>query len=79
MLVVKYKDSDQKIVVPPSAEIITDAAATAADLTPGKKTSVFAAKKLPDGTLSAECVISAIIRRLAVKHFQMASSVPERD
>lgn len=53
VLVVKYKDSDQKIVVPPSAEIITYAAATAADLTPGKKIFVFAAKKLPDGTFEA--------------------------
>jgi hypothetical protein len=53
VLVVKYKDTDQKIVVPPSAEIITYAAATAADLKPGQKIFVFAAKKLPDGTAEA--------------------------
>jgi hypothetical protein len=49
----KYKDNDQKIVVPPNAEIITYAAATAADLKPGKKIFVFTAKKLPDGTADA--------------------------
>jgi hypothetical protein len=53
MLVMKYKDNDQKIVVPPNAEIITYAAATAADLKPGKKIFVFTAKKLPDGTAEA--------------------------
>jgi len=53
VLVVKYKDNDQKIVVPPSAEIITFAAATAADLKPGQKIFVFTAKKLPDGTVEA--------------------------
>jgi len=52
-LVVKYKDNDQKIVVPPSAEIITFAAATAADLKPGQKIFVFTAKKIPDGTVEA--------------------------
>ena len=53
VLVMKYKDNDQKIVVPPNAEIITYAAATAADLKPGKKIFVFTAKKLPDGTAEA--------------------------
>ena len=53
VLIVKYKDSDQKIVVPPNAEIITYAAATAADLKSGKKIFVFTAKKLPDGTVEA--------------------------
>ena len=52
-LIVKYKDNDQKIVVPPNAEIITYSAATAADLKPGKKIFVFTAKKLPDGTAEA--------------------------
>jgi len=53
VLIVKYKDSDQKIVVPPNAEIITYAAATAADLKSGKKIFVFTAKKLSDGTVEA--------------------------
>ena len=53
VLIVKYKDSDQKIVVPPNAEINTYAGATAADLKPGKKIFVFTAKKLPDGTAEA--------------------------
>ncbi len=50
---VKYKDGDKKIVVPPSAEIVTTQKATAAALKPGQKIFIFAAKKLDDGTLSA--------------------------
>ena len=50
---VTYKDGEKKIIVPPSAEIVTYKKAAAADLKPGQKIFVFAAKKLPDGTLEA--------------------------
>lgn len=53
VLVMKYKNGDQKIAVPPSAEIVAYAAATAADLRPGQKIFVFTARKLPDGTAEA--------------------------
>lgn len=53
MLTVKYKDGEKKIVVPPSAEIVTTRKATMADLKSGQKIFIFAAKKLDDGTLSA--------------------------
>lgn len=50
---VKYVDGDKKIIVPPGAEIVTTEKATVADLKPGQKIFIFAAKKLDDGTLSA--------------------------
>jgi hypothetical protein len=52
-LTVTYKDGEKKIIVPPSAEIITYKKASVADLKPGQKIFVFAAKKLPDGMLEA--------------------------
>jgi hypothetical protein len=52
-LTVTYKDGEKKIVVPPSAEIVTYKKAAMADLKPGQKIFVFAAKKLPDSMLEA--------------------------
>lgn len=53
MLVLKYKDGEQKVVVPANAEITAFAAATMADVKPGEKIFIAGAKKLPDGTLEA--------------------------
>jgi Domain of unknown function (DUF5666) len=52
-LVVKYKDGEQKVLVTPATEITIASRKSAADLKPGQKILVFAAKKLPDGTLEA--------------------------
>jgi len=52
-LTVKYKDGEQKVLVTPATEITAATKKSAADLKPGQKISVFAAKKLPDGTLEA--------------------------
>jgi hypothetical protein len=52
-ITVKYKDGEQKVLITPATEITTGAKKSAADLKPGKKILVFAAKKLPDGTLEA--------------------------
>jgi hypothetical protein len=52
-LTVKYKDGQQKVLVTPATEITVASKKSAADLKPGQKISVFAAKKLPDGTLEA--------------------------
>ena len=49
----KYKDGEKKIIVPPSAEIVTTQKSSMAALKPGQKIFVFAAKKLDDGTLQA--------------------------
>jgi uncharacterized protein DUF5666 len=52
-LVVKYKDGEQKVLVTPATEITIASRKSAADLKPGQKILVLAAKKLPDGTLEA--------------------------
>ena len=52
-LTVKYKDGEQKVLVTPATEITIASKRSAADLKPGQKISVFAAKKLPDGMLEA--------------------------
>jgi len=52
-LTVKYKDGEQKVEVAPTAAITTFAKKSAADLKPGQKIFIAAAKKLPDGTLEA--------------------------
>jgi len=52
-LVVKYKDGDKTVIVPPTAEIATYVKKFTADLKPGEKIFIAAAKKLPDGTLEA--------------------------
>ena len=52
-LTVKYKDGEQRVLVTPATEITAATKKSAADLKPGQKISVFAAKKLPDGTLEA--------------------------
>jgi hypothetical protein len=52
-LTVKYKDGEQKILMTPATEITIASKKSAADLKPGQKISVFAAKKLPDGMLEA--------------------------
>ena len=52
-LTVTYKDGEKTIIVPPNAEIVTYKKASMADLKPGEKIFIFAAKKLPDGILEA--------------------------
>jgi len=52
-LVLKYKDGEKKFIVPSNIDVVTYASATMADLKPGEKVFVAAAKKLPDGTAEA--------------------------
>jgi len=52
-LTVKYKDGEQKVLITPATEITAATRKSAADLKPGQKISVFAAKKMPDGMLEA--------------------------
>jgi len=52
-LLVKYKDGEKKIVVPPQTTIARYVPGTAADLKVGAKVFVAAARKQPDGTLLA--------------------------
>jgi hypothetical protein len=51
-IMVKYKDGEKKIVVPPEAPIVTYLPGDKAELKPGAKIFIVAAQKQPDGTLS---------------------------
>ncbi len=52
-LSVKYKDGEKKITVPPDVPIVIFAPGDRADLKPGVKIFVFAAKKQADGSVQA--------------------------
>jgi hypothetical protein len=52
-MVVKYPDGEKTIVVSPTTEIATYVKKSTADIKPGNKIFIAAAKKLPDGTLEA--------------------------
>ena len=52
-LTVKYKDGEKTVLVTPTTEIATYAKKSLADLKPGEKIFIAAAKKGPDGTLEA--------------------------
>ncbi|HML07350.1 MAG TPA: hypothetical protein VK430_04380 [Xanthobacteraceae bacterium] len=53
VLVLKYKDGEKKFIVPANVEVVMFAPASMADLKPGEKVFVAAAKSLPDGALEA--------------------------
>ena len=55
-IVVKYKDGEKKVVVPPDTPIVTFVAAEKSDLKPGTKIIIFGATKKEDGTLEANRV-----------------------
>jgi hypothetical protein len=52
-LVVKYKDGDKTIAVPPNTPIVTAVPADKSELKAGAKIFIAAAIRQPDGTLSA--------------------------
>jgi hypothetical protein len=52
-LILKYKDGEKKIIVPPEAPVVTYTTGDKSDLKPGTKIFIAAAKKLPDGSLDA--------------------------
>jgi hypothetical protein len=53
VLMVKYKDSEKKIVVPPGLEIQQYVVGERSELKPGAAILIVAAVKKPDGTLEA--------------------------
>jgi hypothetical protein len=55
-LVLKYKDGDKTFVVPDNIKVVMFAPGSAADVKPGAKIFIVAAKKLPDGSLEAPAV-----------------------
>jgi hypothetical protein len=52
-ILVKYKDGEKKVVVPPQTPIVAFVAGDKAELKPGAKIIIFGASKKEDGTLEA--------------------------
>jgi len=52
-ILVKYKDGEKKVVVPPDTPIVTFVAGDKSELKPGAKIIIFSAAKKEDGTLEA--------------------------
>ena len=52
-IMVKYKDGEKKVVVPPETPIVAFAAGDKAEIKPGAKIIIFGATKKEDGTLEA--------------------------
>jgi hypothetical protein len=52
-ILVKYKDGEKKVVVPPDTPIVTFVAGDKSELKPGAKIIIFGAAKKDDGSLEA--------------------------
>jgi hypothetical protein len=55
-IMVKYKDGEKKVVVPPDTPIVTFVASDKSEVKPGAKIIIFGAAKKDDGTLEANRV-----------------------
>jgi hypothetical protein len=55
-ILVKYKDGEKKVVVPPDTPVVTFAPADKSELKPGAKILIFRAVRKDDGTLEANRV-----------------------
>ena len=55
-ILVKYKDGEKKVVVPPGTPIVTFVPAEKSELKPGAKILIFSATQKEDGTLEANRV-----------------------
>ena len=61
-LLVKYKDGEKKVIVPPGTPIARYTPGSAADLKVGAKIFIAAAQKQPDGSLIAPNVAVGVIQ-----------------
>jgi hypothetical protein len=52
-ILVKYKDGEKRVLVPPETPIVTFVAGDKSELKPGAKVIIFSATKKEDGTLEA--------------------------
>jgi hypothetical protein len=52
-ILVKYKDGEKKVLVPPNTPVVTFVAGDKSELKPGAKVIIFSAVKKDDGTLEA--------------------------
>ena len=55
-ILVKYKDGEKKVVVPPGTPVVTFVAGDKSELKPGAKIIIFGATRKDDGTLEANRV-----------------------
>jgi hypothetical protein len=55
-IMVKYKDGEKKVVVPPDTPIVTFVASDKSEVKPGSKIIIFGATKKDDGTMEANRV-----------------------
>jgi hypothetical protein len=55
-ILVKYKDGEKKVVVPPETPVVTFVASDTSEVKPGAKIIIFGAAKKDDGTLEANRV-----------------------
>ena len=55
-ILVKYKDGEKKVVVPPGTPVVTFVASDKSEIKPGAKIIIFGAVKKDDGTLEANRV-----------------------
>jgi hypothetical protein len=55
-ILVKYKDGEKKVVVPPGTPIVTFVPGEKSELKPGASIIIFGATKKDDGTLEANRV-----------------------
>jgi hypothetical protein len=55
-ILVKYKDGEKKVVVPPETPVVTFVASDKSEVKPGAKLIIFGAAKKEDGTLEANRV-----------------------
>ena len=55
-ILVKYKDGEKKVVVPPGTPIVTFLPGDRSELKPGAKIIIFGATRKDDGTLEANRV-----------------------
>jgi len=58
ILVMKYKDGEKKIFVPPDVQVVMFAPAAVADIKAGQKFFVPRGKKLDDGTIETPIIIA---------------------
>ena len=56
VVMIKYKDGEQKIVIPPDAAILAYAVGDKSELKPGAHVAIIRALKKPDGSLEANRV-----------------------
>ena len=55
-MMVKYPDGEKKIIVPPNTPVVKFAPGSSEDLKPGAQMIIFAAQKMPDGSIVAPAI-----------------------